>query len=311
MGDDIAWMKFGSDGRLYAINPENGFFGVAPGTSEESNENAMKMLSKNTIFTNVAETPEGDIWWEGMTKTKPQKLTDWKGNDWNPSMKEKAAHGNSRFCVPIQQCPVLDANFEKSNGVPIDAILFGGRRDTTIPLVFQSYNWNHGVLVGASISSEQTEAAEGRGVRHDPFAMLPFCGYNMADYFNHWVQMKSKTQEEKLPKIFQVNWFKKDSKGDFLWPGFAENSRVLKWVFERTNGEGKAIETPIGWIPEKIDTEGIQIEKENMEKLFEIDSKEWTNEINEVSNYLNKTFGDKLPKELNEELKKIQKRISN
>eukprot|EP01080_Neovahlkampfia_damariscottae_P004760 gene4760-8342_t len=314
MGDDIAWMKFGSDGRLYAINPENGFFGVAPGTSVGSNPNAMKMLTKNTIFTNVAETPEGDIWWEGMTKEKPAKLVDWKGNDWTPKSKEKAAHGNSRFCVPIQQCPVLDENFEKSpNGVPIDAILFGGRRDTTIPLVFQSFNWNHGVLVGASISSEQTEAAEGRGVRHDPFAMLPFCGYNMGDYFNHWIQMQKKTTAEKLPKIFQVNWFKKDQNGDYLWPGFAENSRVLKWVFESATQDStenqNSIKTPIGIIPKKLDTEGIQIDKETMDKLFEIDAKEWQKEVLENENYLKNTFGDKLPKELANELELIKKNL--
>ena len=249
-----------------------------------------------------------------MTEEKPEKLIDWKGNEWTPESKEKAAHGNSRFCVPINQCPVLDENFEKSeNGVPIDAILFGGRRDTTIPLVFQSYNWNHGVLVGASISSEQTEAAEGRGVRHDPFAMLPFCGYNMGDYFNHWIQMQKKTTPEKLPKIFQVNWFKKDKNGDYLWPGFAENSRVLKWVFERSTQktseiDSNSIKTPIGIIPKELDTKGIEIEKETIEKLFDINKNEWDAEIEEVENYL-KIFGDKLPKELINEIDSIKKRF--
>lgn len=315
IGDDIAWMKFGKDGRLYAINPENGFFGVAPGTSFKSNSNAMRSIEKNTIFTNVALTDDNDVWWEGKTDEKPKHLIDWLGNDWTPASKTPAAHGNSRFCAPIKQCPILDENYEKLEGVPISAILFGGRRKTRIPLVSQSYDWNHGVLMGASISSEQTEASlDGiKGVlRHDPFAMLPFCGYHMGDYFQHWLDMGKKSN--KIPKIFQVNWFEQNKQGKYLWPGFGENSRVLKWVFEMLDGKEKEIskQTPIGLIPNDngLDVSGLKITKEDLDHLFEIDPIEWTRELEDLTVYFHKTFGNHWPKELEIELEKIKRRFN-
>lgn len=312
VGDDISWMKFGPDGRLYAINPENGFFGVAPGTSFESNYNAMKTIEKNTIFTNVALTEDGDVWWEGMSKMKPSKLTDWLGNQWTPESKTKASHGNARFCVPINQCPNLDENWNALKGVPISAILFGGRRNTTIPLVLGSRSWNHGIFMGASISSEQTEAAEGRGVRHDPFAMLPFCGYHMGKYFQHWVNMGKKTTPEKLPRIFQVNWFRKDDKGNFMWPGYGENSRVLKWIFEICDDKhGISEETPIGLIPNSkgLDLNGLNVNQSTISKLFEVDKNLWKEEIKENENYF-KIFGNDFPKEIEEEMNKIKQKLN-
>lgn len=311
VGDDIAWMKFGPDGRLYAINPENGFFGVAPGTSFTSNYNAMKAIEKNTIFTNVGLTPDGDVWWEGMTSQKPAKLVDWLGKDWTPDSKNKAAHGNSRFCAPIQQCPILDSDWENPQGVPISAILFGGRRDKTIPLVLGSRDWNHGVLFGASISSEQTEAAEGTGVRHDPFAMLPFCGYNMAKYWQHWIDMGKKTTANELPKIFQVNWFRKNDQGKYIWPGFGENSRVLKWVFEMSDGKpGVATETPVGFVPSDgaLDTKGLDVDPQIIKNLFEIKPNEWKDEFQELSTYFEK-FGTDLPKEFVDEMATMKKKL--
>jgi len=313
VGDDIAWMKLGQDGRLYAINPENGFFGVAPGTSMDSNPNAIKTITKNTLFTNVARTPDNDVWWESLTKTPPPQLTDWKGRPWTPASPEKAAHPNSRFTVPISQCPILDPKWEDPQGVPIDAIMFGGRRSTTVPLVYQSFNWNHGTFLGASVSSEQTAAAEGAvgDLRHDPFAMLPFCGYNMADYFGHWLSFPKRSTEAKLPKIFYVNWFRKQD-NKFLWPGYGENSRVLKWIFERCSGSAPADETPIGYVPKEgaLDLTGLAgVNPAQVKELFKIDKSEWMKEANEMSEYL-KIFGNRVPAGINQELQSLKQRLS-
>lgn len=311
VGDDIAWMKFGSDGRLYAINPEAGFFGVAPGTSDLSNPNAMRSIEKNTIFTNVALTDDGDVWWEGMTEKPPEHLIDWLGRDWTPASKEKAAHPNSRFTCPASQCPVIDPSWKDPKGVPISAILFGGRRASTIPLIYQSFNWQHGTFVGASVSSEMTAAAAGEigKVRHDPFAMLPFCGYNMADYFAHWLNIGKKS--DKLPKIFYVNWFRKSSQGEWLWPGFGENSRVLKWIFERTAGSNHAVESPIGYLPSEggIDTKGLKVSPEAMKELLHIDKKAWQDELLGMKKYL-EIFGDRLPKGIKDELSALEGRLN-
>jgi len=289
VGDDIAWMRPGVDGRLYAINPENGFFGVAPGTSYNSNANAMKCMESGSLFTNVALTDDGDVWWEGMTKEPPPHLIDWQGKDWTPASPKPAAHPNSRFTVPISQCPSKDPSWEDPNGVPIDAILFGGRRQSNVPLVCEAFNWTHGTYMGASISSEQTAAAEGKvgSLRHDPFAMLPFCGYNMGDYFTQWLNMKH--QLTNPPKIYTVNWFRKDSSGNYLWPGFGENIRVLKWIFDRTNGSASAVDTPIGLIPR---SNGLDLpegfKKESYDELFHIDPEKWLGEIEETRNYFSK-----------------------
>lgn len=300
VGDDIAWMKLGKDGRLYAINPEYGFFGVAPGTSDDSNPNAMVSASKNSIFTNVALTDDGDVWWEGMTKTPPSHLIDWKGNDWTPDSKEKAAHPNSRFTAPAKQCPVIDPAFEDINGVPISGIIFGGRRESVVPLVIESLSWQHGTFLGASLSSEMTAAAAGKigALRHDPFAMLPFCGYNMGDYFGHWLEM-GKLLGDKAPKIYHVNWFRKSSDGKFLWPGFGENIHVLKWIFERCEGIGKAKETPVGRVPENFDAP---------QELFEIDVPKWKEELAGLREYYT-LFGDRLPQGIREELDNLGKRL--
>ncbi|HKI77207.1 MAG TPA: phosphoenolpyruvate carboxykinase (GTP) [Ignavibacteriaceae bacterium] len=314
VGDDIAWMKFGEDGRLYAINPEAGFFGVAPGTSMETNHNAMLTMEKNSIFTNVAVTPEGDFWWEGLTKKKPQKLTNWLGHDWTPESNENAAHPNSRYTVPASQCPVIDPDWENPQGVPISAILFGGRRAETIPLVYQALNWQHGTFMGAIVSSEKTAAATGKigELRHDPFAMLPFCGYNMGNYFAHWLKIGKMTDEEKLPKIFYVNWFRKNAEGKFIWPGFGENIRVLKWIVERSSGGNSATKSPIGYLPADgaIGNNGININNEELKSILSIDKENWLKEVKEIENYF-KFFGDSLPNELNEELQNLKKRLNS
>ncbi len=314
VGDDIAWMKFGEDGRLYAINPEYGFFGVAPGTSDKTNPNAMASMKKNAIFTNVALTDDGDVWWEGMTDEKPAHLTDWHGNDWTPASDKPSSHPNSRFTAPASQCPVIDPDWENPKGVPISAILFGGRRATTVPLVTESLSWQHGVYLGSAVSSEMTAAAAGTvgQLRHDPFAMLPFCGYHMGDYFGHWMEVGKKADASKLPKIFYVNWFRKDENGKFIWPGYGDNIRVLKWVFERLDGSGKADDKPFGKVPSKgaLDVSGLGIPEEKLSGLFDISKEEGLAEVNEMREYYKK-FGDKLPKELVTELDELEKRYSS
>ncbi|MFZ1461482.1 MAG: phosphoenolpyruvate carboxykinase (GTP) [Ignavibacteria bacterium] len=314
VGDDIAWMKFGDDGRLYAINPEYGFFGVAPGTSMDTNGNAMLSMEKNSIFTNVALTDDGDVWWEGMSKEKPKHLIDWHGKDWTPDSATPSSHPNSRFTAPASQCPVIDADWENPKGVPISAILFGGRRATIVPLVTEAFDWQHGTFLGSSVSSEMTAAATGTvgKVRHDPFAMLPFCGYNMGDYFNHWLSIGKKSDSKNLPKIFYVNWFRKDENGNFIWPGYGDNIRVLKWAFERLDGKNNFEERPYGNIPSKgtIDVSGLGLSEEDVEKLFAISKEEGLAEVNEMKDYY-KIFGDRLPEELNEELAKLEERYNN
>lgn len=313
VGDDIAWMKFGDDGRLYAINPEYGFFGVAPGTSDKTNANAMASMKENAIFTNVALTDDGDVWWEGMTDEKPAHLIDWHGKDWTPESTTPSSHPNSRFTAPASQCPVIDPDWENPKGVPISAILFGGRRASTVPLVNESFSWQHGTFLGSATSSEMTAAAAGTvgQVRHDPFAMLPFCGYNMGDYFNHWINTGKKADADKLPKIFFVNWFRKDEDGKFIWPGYGDNIRVLKWVFERLEGKGEFVEMPYGKVPAKgaLDLSGLDISEETFEKLFKITKEEGLAEVNEMREYFKK-FGDKLPVELTAELDSLEKRYS-
>ena len=312
IGDDIAWMKFGEGGRLYAINPEAGFFGVAPGTSYDTNPNAMYNMKKNSIFTNVALTPDNDVWWEGMTDIIPKKLKNWLGHKWTPESKEKAAHPNARYTIPASQCPIIDPDWENPNGVPISAILFGGRREDTVPLVYQAFNWQHGTFLGSIVSSERTAAAAGAigKVRHDPFAMLPFCGYNMGDYFKHWLEIGEKTTSEKLPKIFFVNWFRKDENGNFIWPGFGDNIRVLKWIFERTENTNNAVDSVIGYLPAKgaIDISGLDISDSDIELLFSIQKDKWKAEVEDIAEYY-KIFGDRLPEGLKEELKNLGRRL--
>lgn len=314
VADDIAWMKFGADGRLYAINPEAGFFGVAPGTSWKSNPNAMATMSHDTIFTNVALTDEGEVWWEGMTPTPPSHAIDWLGDSWTPDSPEKAAHPNARFTVSASQLPVIDPAWEDPKGVPISAILFGGRRATTIPLVYEALNWQHGVFLGASISSETTAAVTGKvgRVRHDPFAMLPFCGYHMGDYFSHWLQLGRLHASDKLPRFYSVNWFRKGKEGEYLWPGFGENSRVLKWIFERVSGKGNAVESPIGNLPSPgaIDLQGLSLPEKAMEQLLEVDRTRWMQELQEVRRYFN-LFGSHLPTELNKKINDLETRFSS
>jgi phosphoenolpyruvate carboxykinase (GTP) len=313
VGDDIAWMKFGDDGRLYAINPEYGFFGVAPGTSMKTNPNAMLSMTKNTVFTNVAYTDDGDVWWEGMTEDKPDHLIDWHKHDWTDESDTLAAHPNSRFTAPASQCPVIDPNWENPKGVPISAIMFGGRRAHFVPLVTEAYSWNHGVYMGSSCSSEMTAAAAGTigKLRHDPFAMLPFCGYNMGDYFAHWIEIGKNNDNSKLPKIFYVNWFRKDDNGSFMWPGFGDNIRPIKWILERIAGTGKYVDTPIGRLPAEgaIDTSGLWIAPDTMKELFAVDKEQGLAELKEMREYY-KLFGDKLPKELLAELDEAQKRFN-
>jgi phosphoenolpyruvate carboxykinase (GTP) len=313
IGDDIAWMKFGEDGRLYAINPEAGFFGVAPGTGEDTNPNAIRMIERNTIFTNCAKTDDGDIWWEGLTKQSPAHLIDWHGNDWTPDSDAPSAHPNARFTVPAAQDPAIAPEWEDPAGVPIDAMLFGGRRATTVPLVTEALDWEHGVFLGSVMSSEKTAAAAGTvgELRFDPFAMLPFCGYNMADYFAHWLKM-GRREGAVLPKIFYVNWFRKGPDGRFLWPGYGENSRVLSWVFARCAGHGAATETPIGWMPpvgpDGIDTRGVDVTDEAMAELLRVDTEEWRSQLPQFREYLAKF--DNLPPELNTQLDALEQRLS-
>ncbi len=314
IGDDIAWMKFGEDGRLYAINPEAGFFGVAPGTSMDSNPNAMHSVEKNTIFTNVALTDDGDVWWEGIGYDAPDHLIDWQGNDWTPDSDTKAAHPNARFTAPASQCPVIAPEWEDPKGVPISAILVGGRRPTTIPLVHESFDWNHGVFLGSIMGSEITAAAISNKigqVRRDPFAMLPFIGYHVGDYLQHWLDIGEKADESKLPKIFYVNWFRKDNDGNFLWPGYGENSRVLKWIVERVSGKANAVKTAIGYMPtpDAIDTEGLDISKETMEEILSVNKEDWLAEIESIKEHF-KGYGPKLPKELWNQLDALEKRIN-
>ncbi len=313
IGDDIAWMKFGDDGRLYAINPESGFFGVAPGTSRSSNPMAMAAIEKNTIFTNVALTEDGDVWWEGIGYDAPGTLIDWTGSKWNAATASKpAAHPNARFTTPASQCPVIAPEWEDPNGVPISAFLFGGRRPHTIPLVYQSRSWIHGVFMGSIAGSEVTAAAldlKAGTIRRDPFAMLPFCGYHMGDYFRHWINMGSKTSADKLPKIFFVNWFRKSEDGKWLWPGYGENSRVLKWIFERCNNEGKAVETAIGYMPTLDAIERPEgVSESDMEEMLSVDKEGWFREIESIKEYY-AGFGNRMPKELYDELAGLEERL--
>jgi phosphoenolpyruvate carboxykinase (GTP) len=312
IGDDIAWMKFGDDGRLYAINPEAGFFGVAPGTGYKTNPNAMDAIEKNTIFTNCALTDDGDVWWEGMTEEPPAHAIDWHGNDWTPDSEDPAAHPNARFTVPAAQAPSIAPEWEDPAGVPIDAFLFGGRRASVVPLVREAFDWEHGVFCGATMSSEMTAAAFGTvgKLRFDPFAMLPFCGYNMAEYFRHWLELGRRADAEKLPRIFYVNWFRKDADGGFLWPGFGENSRVLEWIFRRCDGEAEATETPIGLVPApgELNLDGLDVTDAQMRELTSVDESALRDEIPQVEEHLAK-FGDQLPTEITNQLEALKQRL--
>jgi phosphoenolpyruvate carboxykinase (GTP) len=307
VGDDIAWMHFGSDGRLYAINPEAGYFGVAPGTSMKTNPNAMRTITHDTIFTNVALTPDRDVWWEGIDNPPPTGLTSWLNEPWDPHSGKPAAHPNSRFTVSAKQCPIYALEAEDPKGVPISAIIFGGRRNDTMPLVLEAFNWQHGVFLGASISSERTAAAKGEvgKLRHDPFAMLPFCGYNMGDYFAHWLKMGQKSKQ--LPRIYAVNWFKKDAQGNYLWPGYGENSRVLKWIFERTSERASVETTPIGYLPDQLDVTGLPVD---LKTLLEVDASAWFKEVEELHQYF-QLFQEKMPQALLDELAALSHRLKN
>ncbi len=308
IGDDICWMKFGEDGRLYAINPEAGFFGVAPGTSMQSNANAMLSMKENCIFTNVAETADGDIWWEDMTEEAPGDLTDWKGQPWSAGSETPAAHPNARFTAPASQCPVIAEEWEDPRGVPISAILFGGRRATVVPLVNEARDWKEGVFLGSIVASEKTAAAAGKigDLRRDPMAMLPFCGYNMADYWNHWLQI-GEQENAQLPRIFYVNWFRKDDEGKFIWPGFGENSRVLKWVFERCEKDGNAVSTPIGNLPgiEDLDFAGLELNEAEKANLLRVDVDGWLQEIPLIEEYYSQ-FGERLPAAFKQQLDRLR-----
>lgn len=307
VGDDIAWMHIGSDGRLYAINPEAGYFGVAPGTSLKTNPNAIKTIQHDSIFTNVALTEDKDVWWEGLSPEPPKNLTSWLGTKWDPASGKPASHPNARFTVSAKQNPIYDPMAEAPEGVPISAIIFGGRRNSVLPLVFEAFNWQHGTFLGASVSSEMTAAAKGEvgKLRHDPFAMLPFCGYNMGDYFAHWLEMGKKS--DKMPKIYHVNWFQKGTDGKYLWPGFGENSRVLKWIFERTSDKAPAKKSPIGNLPTSLDVEGLNVD---LSKLLHVDNASWKKEAEDLSNYF-KLFKEHMPKELLGELEALKKRLSS
>jgi len=312
IGDDIAWMKFGADGRLYAINPESGFFGVAPGTSMKSNANAMRTITKNSIFTNCAMTLDGDIWWEGMTKEKPARLIDWLRRSWTPESGRTAAHPNARFTVHASQCPAIAPEWEDPKGVPIDAILFGGRRASIVPLVTEAFNWRHGTFLGATVSSETTAAITGKvgRLRRDPMAMLPFCGYHMGDYFSHWLKMGELSSAAKLPKIFYVNWFRQHNNGKFLWPGYGENSRVLKWIFERCDGKVHAKDTPIGRVPDvsDLDTSGLDMPPAQVAELLSVEVKGWQEEVPLIKEHF-ALFGSHLPEGLNLEVKALEERL--
>ncbi len=314
VGDDIAWMKFGADGRLYAINPEAGFFGVAPGTSDQTNFNAMRSARANSIFTNCALTDDGDVWWEDMTDEPPAHLIDWKGNDWTPESGSPAAHPNARFTAPAAQCPSIAPEWEDPAGVPISAILFGGRRATNVPLVTESLDWQHGVFLGSIMSSEKTAAAAGTigELRFDPFAMIPFCGYNMGDYFQHWLDIGKATDADKLPRLFWVNWFRKDENGSFMWPGFGDNSRVLKWVVERIDGEAEAVDTPIGRVPTvaALDRSGLDLDDATMAKILAVNPDAWRAEVPQIEAHFD-FIGTQLPAELGDELEELEKRLAN
>jgi phosphoenolpyruvate carboxykinase (GTP) len=314
VGDDIAWMKFGEDGRLYAINPEAGFFGVAPGTSDATNKNAMESVWGNSIFTNVAKTDDGDVWWEEMTDEAPAHLVDWRGNDWTPGSETPAAHPNARFTAPASQCPSIAPEWEDPAGVPISAILFGGRRATNVPLVTQAFDWQHGVFLGSVMSSEKTAAAAGKvgDVRFDPFAMLPFMGYNVGDYIGHWLEIGGATDASNLPKMFWVNWFRKSDEGKFLWPGFGDNSRVLKWVIDRVNGEGEANETAIGHVPTaaSLDVSGLDIDGTDLETLLSVDNEAWRGEVELIRGHF-ESIGERLPNAMRDELSDLEKRLAN
>jgi phosphoenolpyruvate carboxykinase (GTP) len=313
VGDDICWMKFGDDGRLYAINPEAGFFGVAPGTGMDTNPNAMRTLWGNSIFTNTALTADGDVWWEGMSDQPPASATDWKGDAWTPASDTPAAHPNARFTAPASQCPSIAPEWEDPKGVPISAILFGGRRRTTVPLVSQAFDWEHGVFLGSIMSSETTAAQAGAvgNLRFDPMAMLPFCGYNMGDYFEHWLDIGAQSDEAKLPKLFFVNWFRRGDDGHFLWPGFGENSRVLKWVFERVAGEAEAVDTAIGSLPApgSLDTDGLDVPQADLDELLSVDVEGWRSAVPQIEQHLAQ-FGDHLPGPLKDQLAELEKRLA-
>ena len=311
VGDDIAWMKFGDDGRLHAINPEAGFFGVAPGTGEETNPNAMATVRSNSIFTNCALTDDGDVWWEGMTPDPPAHAIDWKGRDWTPESDEPSSHPNARFTTPAAQCPAIAPNWEDPAGVPIDAFLFGGRRASVVPLVFEAFDWDHGVFLGSVMASEKTAAAAGKvgELRFDPMAMLPFCGYHMADYFAHWLEI-GRREGAVLPKVFMVNWFRKGENGRFLWPGFGENSRVLEWVFRRCDDEAEAVETPIGLVPAAgaIDVSGLDLPEGSMEELLDVDPEAWSVQLPQFEQHFAQ-FGERLPRELRAQLEQLESRL--
>jgi phosphoenolpyruvate carboxykinase (GTP) len=313
IGDDIAWMKFGKDGRLYAINPEAGFFGVAPGTGEKTNPNAMATVASNSIFTNCALTDEGDVWWEGMTDDPPAHAIDWRGEDWTPDSETPAAHPNARFTTPAAQCPSIAPEWEDPAGVPIDAILFGGRRASVVPLVDEALGWEHGVFLGSIMGSETTAAQAGEvgALRFDPMAMLPFCGYHMGDYFAHWLKIGGH-EGAQLPKVFMVNWFRKDDDGRFLWPGFGENSRVLAWVFRRCDGEAEAVDTPIGRLPAEgsLETEGLDVSPEDLAEVLRFDPEAWRAQLPQVREHL-ALFGDRLPQALRDQLEALERGITS